>query len=76
MKRVLAREILNPLSRLVLDGSIAETDVVRVRTLCEAEIMMKESPKTYHGWINLDGESKDKNAIVILKNHPVTDTAE
>ena len=70
LKRVLSREILNPLSRLVLEGSIVDGDVVRVRTLGEAERLINEFPGVYHGWVNADDEGNDKNAVVILRNHP------
>ena len=36
LKRAVSKEILNPLSKLVLEGSVAETDTVRVRTRGEA----------------------------------------
>ena len=69
LKRLLAQEILNPLSRLVLEGSVIDGDVVRVRTLGEAERMIQEFPGVYYGWINADDEQYDKNSVVILRNH-------
>jgi ATP-dependent Clp protease ATP-binding subunit ClpA len=42
LKRVLNREVLNPLSRLVLEGAVKEGDIVRVRTRAEAEKEQKQ----------------------------------
>ena len=69
LKRVLARDILNPLSRLVLEGSVTEGDTVRVRTRGEVKSMTKFSPEI--SWIssndgNLDED--DRNDILILRN--------
>mmetsp|Transcript_3379 Transcript_3379/g.5736 ORF Transcript_3379/g.5736 Transcript_3379/m.5736 type:complete len:106 (+) Transcript_3379:550-867(+) len=41
MKRAVARDVLNPLSRLLLDGGVRERDVVCVRTRGEAEKMIE-----------------------------------
>lgn len=52
LKRTLTRELLSPLSRLVLEGSVSEGDSVRVRTRAEAT---KEQKNTQvgdgFGWI-------------------------
>ena len=64
LKRVLNSSVLNPLSRLVLEGSVLEGETVRVRTLGEVESM--SDPRL---WIcSNDGEG-DRNAVVILRNH-------
>lgn len=77
LKRVLNKDILNPLSRLVLEGSVLEGDTVRVRTRGEAKSMAKvsEEPLT---WISSDGsigEEGDRNDIVVLRNQPALDEA-
>ena len=47
LKRTLVKEVLNPLSRLILEGSVHEGDVVRVRTRGEAlNLQKKESQST------------------------------
>ena len=66
LKRTLARELLNPLSRLVLEGSVIDGDTVLVRTRGEAEKMKPGHP---HGWISSNPASEDKNDIVIIRNH-------
>lgn len=66
LKRVLANDVLNPLSRLVLEGSIIEGDEVRVRTLSEAYSIKKEDPEL--SWISTS-EGSDKNSVVVLRNH-------
>eukprot|EP00557_Chaetoceros_sp_GSL56_P005645 CAMPEP_0176498232 /NCGR_PEP_ID=MMETSP0200_2-20121128/12200_1 /TAXON_ID=947934 /ORGANISM="Chaetoceros sp., Strain GSL56" /LENGTH=833 /DNA_ID=CAMNT_0017896403 /DNA_START=264 /DNA_END=2765 /DNA_ORIENTATION=- len=68
LRRVLASDVLNPLSYLVLDGGIREGDTVKVRTLGEAQNMQKDSPEL--SWIS-STKSEDKNSIVILRNHPI-----
>eukprot|EP00804_Cyclotella_cryptica_P018613 CCRYP_011414-RA/>CCRYP_011414-RA protein AED:0.06 eAED:0.06 QI:43/1/1/1/1/1/4/139/963 len=70
LKRVLNKDILNPLSRLVLEGSVVEGDKVRVRTRGEAKSIAKisEEPIT---WISSDGSNDDdgdRNDIVVLRN--------
>jgi ATP-dependent Clp protease ATP-binding subunit ClpB len=42
LKRVLNRELLNPLSRLVLEGAVLDGDTVYVKTRAEAEIEQKQ----------------------------------
>lgn len=70
LKRVLNRWILNPLSRLVLEGGLllseeqGETqEVVKVRTVGE----LKEG-EARSGWIG----GNEKNDVVILRNRKVT----
>ena len=70
LKRVLNKDILNPLSRLVLEGSVVEGDKVRVRTRGEAKSIAKisEEPIT---WISSEGLNEvegDRNDIVVLRN--------
>jgi len=67
LKRTLNRELLNPLSRLVLEGSVVDGDNVLVRTRGEAE---KSKDSFSHGWISSDPTSADKNDVVIVRNHP------
>lgn len=68
LKRALARELLNPLSRLVLEGSVIDGDDVLVRTRGEAE----KSKKVFdHGWISSNPASEDKNDVVIIRKHEV-----
>lgn len=74
LKRVLNRDILNPLSRLVLEGSVLEGDTVKVRTRGEAKSMAKVSEKPL-SWISSDGdicEEGDRNDIVVMRNQPAT----
>lgn len=69
LKRALVKEILNPLSRLVLEGSVKEGDTVRVRTRGEA-LQMQKKGEAELGWISGRGDmSENKNDVVILKNH-------
>lgn len=67
LKRTLTRELLNPLSRLVLEGSVSEGDCVKVRTRADA---IKEQKITGDGfgWISSNPSSENKNDIVIIKN--------
>lgn len=67
LKRVLAKSVLNPLSQLVLEGSVLEDDTVRVRTRGEAVSLSKASPGI--SWIGSNnGDIEDRNDIVILRN--------
>ena len=66
LKRALARELLNPLSRLVLEGCVVEGDHVLVRTRGEAEKSEADYPR---GWISSTPASEDKNDVVIIRNH-------
>jgi ATP-dependent Clp protease ATP-binding subunit ClpA len=69
MRRLLAKEILNPLSKLVLEGVIAEGDVVRVRSRGEAMKLQKRGEAEF-GWASgsRSSYSEDKNDVVIIKN--------
>lgn len=68
LKRTLAKELLNPLSRLVLEGGVQEGDVVKVRTRVEAELEQKYG-RAEHGWLSSNPSSDNKNDVVILRNH-------
>jgi ATP-dependent Clp protease ATP-binding subunit ClpB len=68
LKRVLNRELLNPLSRLVLEGAVRSGDKVRVRTRSEAEQRQKAGDAEL-GWICSNPASDNKNDVVILRNH-------
>ncbi|CAB9515617.1 protein ClpB [Seminavis robusta] len=68
LKRALAKELLNPLSRLVLEGSVMDGDRVLVRTRGEAE---KDKDDFPHGWISSSPASTDKNDVVIIRNHEI-----
>eukprot|EP00816_Leptocylindrus_hargravesii_P010465 CAMPEP_0196802480 /NCGR_PEP_ID=MMETSP1362-20130617/2080_1 /TAXON_ID=163516 /ORGANISM="Leptocylindrus danicus, Strain CCMP1856" /LENGTH=766 /DNA_ID=CAMNT_0042173787 /DNA_START=763 /DNA_END=3064 /DNA_ORIENTATION=- len=74
LKRVLGRDLLNPLSRLVLEGSVVDGDTVVVRALGEAMKMIEESPSSYHGWVSASRDN-DKNDVVILRNHEKLDNS-
>lgn len=68
LKRALAKEILNPLSKLVLEGSVAESDTVRVRTRGEA-LKLQKGGEAEFGWTTGSHSlSENKNDVVILKN--------
>jgi ATP-dependent Clp protease ATP-binding subunit ClpB len=72
LKRVLARDILNPLSKLVLEGAVREGDTVKVRTRGEAQLIAKSSPEVT--WISSNDDvyrEEDRNDILILRNHEV-----
>eukprot|EP00571_Detonula_confervacea_P011937 CAMPEP_0172304320 /NCGR_PEP_ID=MMETSP1058-20130122/5738_1 /TAXON_ID=83371 /ORGANISM="Detonula confervacea, Strain CCMP 353" /LENGTH=849 /DNA_ID=CAMNT_0013015499 /DNA_START=252 /DNA_END=2801 /DNA_ORIENTATION=+ len=65
LKRVLAKHVLNPLSQLVLEGSVLEGDTVQVRTRGEVSKSSKDI-----SWISSsDGDVEDRNDIRILRNH-------
>ena len=69
LKRALASEILNPLSKSILEGDIREGDVVHVVTRGEAMKLQKDG-KAELGWITgASPKSEDKNDVVIVKNH-------
>eukprot|EP01083_Nonionella_stella_P203957 743841_1 len=74
LKRILAKDLLNPLSRLVLDGGAIDGDVVKVRTLGEVQEMKKEDPllSWVSGSSHLPKEDGDRNSVVILRNHART----
>lgn len=67
LKRALARDVLNPLSRLVLEGGVVDGDIVRVRTRAEAETMIDEGAGE-NGYITSSSDD-DESAVVILRNH-------
>ncbi|KAL7493484.1 hypothetical protein ACHAWT_006032 [Skeletonema menzelii] len=72
LKRVLARDILNPLSKLLLEGSVKEGDTVKVRTRGEARLITKSSPGVT--WVSSSDDNfdkEDRNDILILRNHEV-----
>ena len=72
LKRVLARDILNPMSKLLLEGSVKEGDVIKVRTRGEARLIAKSSPGVT--WVSSsddDFDKEDRNDIMILRNHKV-----
>lgn len=70
LKRVLAQDILNPLSKLVLEGGVIDGDVVQVRTLGECENLQKKTLPSL-SWITSTSSegSNDKNSVVIIRNH-------
>ena len=69
LKRALVKDLLNPLSRLVLEGGIVEGDVVRVRTRGEA-LQLQKSGEAEFGWATGGNAlSEDKNDVVVIKNH-------
>mmetsp|Transcript_31860 Transcript_31860/g.40945 ORF Transcript_31860/g.40945 Transcript_31860/m.40945 type:complete len:198 (+) Transcript_31860:207-800(+) len=71
LKRVLAKTVLNPLSHLVLEGTVLEGDTVRVRARGEVNALAKSSPDI--SWISSnDGDDEDRNDILILRNHDAT----
>lgn len=74
LRRVLAKRILNPLSKLVLEGGVIDGDEVKVRTKEES----KGSNECY-GWISSSGlgyddEGGDMNDIVLMRNHEFLDS--
>ncbi len=71
LKRILARDLLNPLSKLLLEGSVKEGDTVKVRTRGEARLIAKSSPEVT--WISSsdDFNEEDRNDILIIRNHEV-----
>ena len=73
LKRVLTRQLLNPLSHLILEGAIREGDTVRVRSRVEAEKEAKENTMGHGlGWMSANPYSENKNDVVILRNHENT----
>ena len=73
LKRILAQDILNPLSRLVLEGSVLDGDVVQVMTLGECE-KLKRNVQPNLTWVSSDEDCDDKNSVVIIRNHEVNQT--
>jgi ATP-dependent Clp protease ATP-binding subunit ClpB len=78
LKRVLTRELLNPLSRLVLEGAVMSGDTVRVRTRAEAENEQKNatSGEPVLGWISSNEWSNSKNDVVIIRNHKMKEESD
>lgn len=68
LKRTIVRDVLNPLSRMVLEGGVWDGDTVRVRSRGEAEVEVKETDSDL-GWISSNMASSDKNDIVVMRNH-------
>jgi ATP-dependent Clp protease ATP-binding subunit ClpB len=68
LKRVLARELLNPMSRLVLEGAVREGDTVKVRTRSEAA-QEQSSDHSRLGWLSSNSASENPNDVVIIRNH-------
>lgn len=71
LKRTLNKELLNPLSYLLLEGSLKEGDTVMVMTRAEAQKQQKHGRAQY-GWRSSNLLSEQMNAIVILRNHDPT----
>ena len=69
LKRVLAKDLLNPLSRIVLEGGVIGGDIVKVRTRAEAE--KEESGNVFVSTTGASGTTK--NDVVIMRNHTVHD---
>ena len=68
LKRVLNSTVLNPLSQLVLEGSVLEGDTVKVRTRGEVNALLKSQPDiSFIG--ACDADSDDRNDILLLRNH-------
>eukprot|EP00549_Striatella_unipunctata_P025964 CAMPEP_0118704488 /NCGR_PEP_ID=MMETSP0800-20121206/19267_1 /TAXON_ID=210618 ORGANISM="Striatella unipunctata, Strain CCMP2910" /NCGR_SAMPLE_ID=MMETSP0800 /ASSEMBLY_ACC=CAM_ASM_000638 /LENGTH=208 /DNA_ID=CAMNT_0006606391 /DNA_START=501 /DNA_END=1127 /DNA_ORIENTATION=+ len=79
LKRTLARDILNPLSRLVLEGSVQDGEVVSVRTLAEAMAINNNNndnndnnDNNHSPWISSAGPNPSKNDVVLLRNRDPT----
>jgi ATP-dependent Clp protease ATP-binding subunit ClpB len=79
LKRVINRTVLNPLSKVVLEKSIQENEIVYVCTRAEAEKeqhhhQQQQKPNALtrfeHGWVSSNPLSQDRNDIVIIRNHP------
>ena len=71
LKRVLNSMVLNPLSQLVLEGSVLEGDTVRVRTRGEVNALMKSNPDL--SWASSSDEDvADRNDILLLRNRAAT----
>ena len=72
LKRVLTKQLLNPLSHLILEGAIREGDTVYVKSRAEAENQVKAGQSNGLGWIAANPHSENKNDVVILRNHENT----
>lgn len=64
---MLAQDLLNPLSRLVLEGSVLGGDTVKVRTLSEAERLQNDD--TNLSWLGSMDDNSNNKSVVILRNH-------
>ncbi len=75
LKRVLNSTVLNPLSQLVLEGSVLEGDTVKVRTRGEVESLTRnvaDVTSDLRSWISSndkDANAGDRNDIILLQNH-------
>jgi len=67
LKRVLNSMVLNPLSTLVLEGSVSEGDTVRVRTRGEVNQLAKTTDVSFVS--ASDDDTADRNDILLLRNH-------
>jgi len=68
LKRALNSMVLNPISQLVLEGSVQEGDTVRVRIRGEVDVLNKSSQDI--SWISSnDRDEGDRNDIILLRNH-------
>jgi ATP-dependent Clp protease ATP-binding subunit ClpB len=72
LKRTLTRELLNPLSRMILEGGVVDGDTVMIRSRGEAEKVAKETGSDL-GWISSNDHSTDKNDVVVMRNHEPKD---
>lgn len=68
LKRALQNHILNPLSRLVLEGTVRDSDTVRVRTLGEVK---GDDTANKYGWATGSKAQNEEQSIVLLRNHVV-----
>lgn len=69
LKRVLTREVLNPMSRLILEGGLVDGDLVRVRTRAEAEMIKEKDPSNFYGFLSSGFGDGTRNEIVLLRQH-------
>lgn len=75
MKRVLAKDILNPLSRLILESGVVDGDVVQVKSLGECENLKKGNLPELT-WVSSDMDNSNKNSVVIIRNHELKQSDE
>jgi ATP-dependent Clp protease ATP-binding subunit ClpB len=76
LKRVLNSTVLNPLSQLVLEGSVLEGDTVLVRTRGEVESDVTSGPRSWICSNENVPDARDRNDIVILRNHEIASDEE
>jgi ATP-dependent Clp protease ATP-binding subunit ClpB len=62
LNRVLTKDLLNPISLMILDGGVREGETIRVMTKGEAEKLTADH-------ICSDKTSSDRNNIAIIRNH-------